>query len=217
MMKFLRITMLALGLTACAAAAGDEKAVCRTCEIRGAGHGEEDVAASRIYEDATYHFCSKPCAEAFDTFPAAYAKLPLPRPAPALALTTLDNREIRLGEATDNLLLLDFWATWCAPCIKAMPELTELHEEFADDGLTIVGVSIDESPDKVAKFLEKKPLDYAVALDSKETPAWQAFAVAAIPAMYLLDREGRIVGEWKGRVRVEDVRKRIESLLAQNR
>ncbi len=235
MMNTIRMATLVLGATVCLAAlsgitaiaapgiafAENEKAgtpemaVCRTCEMRGSGHGEENVVASRMHEGEAYHFCSGPCAEAFDAFPAGYVRLPLPRPAPAVALQTLGETEIRLGEARDDLLLVDFWATWCKPCIKAMPKLTKLHRDYADDGLTILGISIDDDPKKVADFLEKKPLPYPVAIDAKEEPAWAAFGVAAIPAMYLIDREGRIVAEWKGRVEVKDVISKVEKLLAE--
>lgn len=214
-----RATLIAVVLAMLAAGAGyagdaPKKAVCRACEVRGAGHGEEKVVASRTYEGRDYHFCAQACAEAFDGFPRAYAVLPLPRPAPEVTLAAMSGGEISLARAEGELTLVDFWATWCAPCVKSMPKLAELNREYGEAGLSIVAVSIDEKRKTVEKFLEKKPLDYAVAIDSKEEPAWHAFAVAAIPALFLIDGEGQIVGEWRGHVEMDDVRRHVEARLA---
>lgn len=192
-----------------------DKAICRTCQVRGATHGEEDVVASRYHDGRDYHFCSDDCAKAFDAFPAAYAVRPVPRSAPTLAVATIDARKVEVGKPGDHAILLDFWATWCAPCVKAMPKLEELQRDYGDRGLTVLGISIDEDPRRVEKFLQKRPLDYAVAIDSRDDPAWHAFAVAAIPAMVLIDRQGQIVAEWQGRIALEGVKQTIESLLAQ--
>ena len=186
-----------------------------TCEARGATHGEEDVVAWREHEGEWYTFCSKPCAEAFDSFPAAYVEHPLPRPAPSARVVTLEGEEVDLGDLRGELTLVDFWATWCKPCVKAMPELGELHEEWGDEGLAVLGVSIDQDAGEVVpKFLEKKKVRYPVALDTTDRPAWHAFHVAAIPAMFLIDAEGNIVDEWKGAVDLEEVRRQVETRLA---
>jgi thiol-disulfide isomerase/thioredoxin len=215
----MRTWMLSLGLllaTGSGSAAGEapERAVCRVCEVRGAGHGAEKVVATRPFEGRDYPFCSEKCAEAFDGFPDGYAVHPVPRPAPEAVVTTREGEDFRLGAEGEDVVLLDFWATWCAPCKKAMPEIEELHREYGPRGLTVVGISIDEDAEAVEKYLRKKPVSYPVALDSKEDPAWYLYSVAAIPAMVLLDREGRIVGEWRGAIDLGLVRDRIEEELA---
>ena len=65
------------------------------------------------------------------------------------------------------------------------------------------------------KFLRKNEVPYPTAIDSPESPAWYAYSVAAIPAMFLIDGEGRIVGDWRGAIDLDDVRRRIESVLAE--
>ena len=98
-------------------------------------------------------------------------------------------------------MLLDFWATWCAPCVKSMPELQSVHAKYAARGFAVVGVSIDEGAPaaaKVKKFITARRVTYPIAIDSAKSPAWEAFAVKAVPAAYLLDREGRIVAQWTG-------------------
>jgi thiol-disulfide isomerase/thioredoxin len=192
-----------------------DKAICRACEIRGSAHGEEDVAAWREFEGATYYFCSKACAEAFDGFPGAYAEHPVPRPAPNAVVIGLSGEEIRLDELEGQVVLLDFWATWCAPCLKAMPKLNALQEKWAHENFTVLGVSIDEKGSKVVpRFLQKRELDYPIALDATGEPAWYAYQVAAIPTMFLIDQERRIVAEWRGEIDTDSVIREVERLLS---
>lgn len=191
-----------------------EKAVCRACEVRGAGHGEEKVAAWREYEDVVYCFCSEACAEAFDKFPGAYIVRPLPRSAPDVVFRSLDGAEVSLESFRGGPVLVDFWATWCKPCIKALPKVRKMHDTWSDDGLVVLGVSIDEKGRRhVEKFVEKEKMPYPVMLDTGKSPAWHAFGVTAIPAMFLIDAEGRIVAEWKGVVDLDAVRGEVEALL----
>ena len=193
-----------------------EKAICRTCAMRGSQHGDEDVVDLRERAGRFYYFCSKPCAEAFDAFPAAYEDKVYPRPAPAATLSTLDGSPLALTEVVQSkdVVLLDFWATWCKPCEKTMPEIQELHDEFASQGLRVLGVSIDEKGAKhVREWLDGRDFDYPMAVDTSDSPAWFHYGVPAVPAMFLIDREGQIVAEWKGMVDMDEVRPKIAELL----
>ena len=88
--------------------------------------------------------------------------------------------------------------------------------KWADVNFTVLGVSIDENAlEVVPGFVEKKKLHYPIALDTSDNPAWHAFFVAAIPAMFLIDRQGRIVAEWRGEVSTSDVTKAVEELLTE--
>ena len=187
------------------------KATCRACELRGAGHGEEDVAAWRQYDGEIYTFCSAACGEAFDAFPTAYVRLTLPRPAPDASVRRLDGTRVELSEMEGGLILLDFWATWCKPCVKSIPELRRLHDEYADRGFRVVGISIDEKGlEHVQKFARKRDMSYDVVLDDGEAPAWYAYGVAAVPSAFLVDDAGRIVAEWKGVTDPGAVRRAVE-------
>jgi peroxiredoxin len=155
--------------------------------------------ATRTYEGVVYGFCSKDCAETFDTDPAAFVPPVFPRPAPGFSLTTLDGDTLSLDGLKCRVALVDFWATWCQPCRKSMPELSALHTKYADRGFTVVGISIDEDREKeVNKFLEKTQVAYPIAIDRKADPAWASYLVKAVPAAFLVDREGRIVAQWTG-------------------
>jgi len=202
MKSFLRVLLFAsmvLPVLGTSASAGPDKGTCHVCRVtEGAGH-EEPVKATRIHEGVTYSFCSDKCAKAFDADPVAYLPPTFPRPAPAFSLTDLGGNAVSSEALKGKVVLLDFWATWCVPCKKSMPELQALHAKFSDRGLAVIGISIDEDgPAKVKKFVASKQFTYPIAVDTAKDPAWDAFRVKAIPAAYLLDREGRIIAQWTG-------------------
>jgi len=221
-MKTIRVALVILVLAFVTAAVWAEdkppgipdKAECQTCAARGAVHGKEEVVAWREYKGAHYYFCSEKCGETFDAFPEAYVPRTVPRPAPQMVLTTVDDEQIVLGRHDGDVILLDFWATWCAPCLKAMPRLEELHEEFASAGFAVLGISIDEDESAFQEFMKDKSPSYPVVHDTGSETAWQSFYVVAIPAMVLLDKQGRVVGEWRGEVNLSAVRQAIEALVA---
>lgn len=192
----------AVAATAATAADLPDKAMCQVC----AAHGEskaEKVAASATHEGVTYYFCATDCRDQFVADPVAYIPQPLPRPAPAFTATTPEGGDVALSDFAGQVVLVDFWATWCKPCVKMMPRLQQLHTALADSGFAVVGVSVDEDDDraeKIAKFTAKHGIRYPVWLDSAETPAWSLYRVKAVPAMFLIDRDGQIVAQWTGEV-----------------
>ena len=112
-----------------------------------------------------------------------------------------------------HVVLLDFWATWCKPCVKSMPELDAIYRDYQKLGLVVLGVSVDQGDDrekKVKKFLAKKPVGYPIAIDAAESSSWEAFNVGALPTLYLIDREGRIVERWIGLVDMAAVRAAVD-------
>ncbi len=202
-----------LGATGVARAEKAEKALCVVC----ATHGEtepEDVAATRVYQGATYYFCSKKCADTFDANPGAYVLTA--DTAPAASWTTLAGETQALESLRGHVVLLDFWATWCKPCIKSMPELDAMYRDYQKRGLVVVGISVDQGDDrakKVKKFLSKNPVAYPIVIDGAEHSSWEAFNVAALPTLYLIDREGRIVERWIGLVDPKDVRASVDRVI----
>ena len=82
-----------------------------------------------------------------------------------------------------------------------MPEVDKIFTKYRDRGFVALGISIDEDTKKVAPFLKKKPVGYPIHLDNLSTPSWAAFKVRAIPALFLIDRKGNIVAQWRGEVK----------------
>jgi len=90
-----------------------------------------------------------------------------------------------------KVVLLDFWATWCPPCIKSMPFFNSLRREFLKDGFEVVAINLDEDSDSATQFLTQHPVDYPIAFDPQgECP--NIYQVKAMPSSYLLDKSGTV-------------------------
>lgn len=193
-----------------------EKAICAVCAVRENEPEAEKVAGMTEHDGKVYYFCSGDCKKEFDADPAGYLPPVLPRPAPAFVAVTLEGKDISLENYKGKVVLLDFWATWCKPCEKSMPALQKLHDEFAAKDFVVIGISIDEAKDsktKVKKFIDKRKISYPILLAAKAEPAWAAFKVKAVPAMFLIDRNGNIVQQWRGDVDETQVRSEIMKVL----
>ncbi len=188
------------------------KAECVVCSAGGEAHGLEKPAAGMQYKGETYYFCNKGEIAEFVKAPESFMPPTLPRPAPAFALKNTSGKEKTLAGLKGQVALIDFWATWCAPCVKAMPDLQKLHDRFAGKGFTVVGVAIDEDGMKsVAPFLAKRKFTYPILLDTENV--WQSYGVRAVPALFLVDKSGRIVRQWTGKVDKKEVERAVAELV----
>ena len=212
------ILMVGVGIgSAAPPAAVAETRVCPVCRVREGPREPEEVRAWRTHETLRYGFCSEKCAREFATDPAAYTPPTFPRPAPALPVSDLGGAPLAWEGLKGRVVLVDFWATWCAPCRKSMPELQALHDRHSARGFMVVGVSIDEGKAlrKVRKFVSSRNITYPIAIDAGSPPAWERFRVKAVPAAFLVDRQGRIVAQWTGQsADVRELEQKLVSLLA---
>lgn len=110
-------------------------------------------------------------------------------PAPDFALPTLAGDELALDALRGQPVVLNFWASWCAPCRSEMPELQRLHERLADAGVRVVGVNQGEQPAQAAAFMQTLGLTFPVALDQR-TGVSQQYLVNSLPTTFFIDREG---------------------------
>jgi thiol-disulfide isomerase/thioredoxin len=143
----------------------------------------------------------------------AYAS---PEPAPALALRDLDGELRRLADFRGQVTLVNFWATWCPPCVEEIPSLNRLAERFAETEFSVLSVDYRESLEAIAKFTERVPVDFPILLDrdGRSSLDWKVFS---FPSSFLIDRKGQIrysfnrAIDWEG----PEVLARIEALLAE--
>jgi len=110
-------------------------------------------------------------------------------------------------------VLLDFWATWCDPCREETPHFVELQRSYADYGLQIIGVSMDDTSDPVRDFYKQFQLNYPVVMGNAKTG--EAYGgVLGLPIIFLLDREGRIVAKHMRSTKVATFDREIATLLS---
>ena len=89
------------------------------------------------------------------------------------------------------MVVLDFWATWCGPCLQAMPQVDKVTREFKDQGVELIAVNLQEGPKQIKAMLERHKLDMTVALDADGAVA-QKYKANAIPQTVIVDRDGTV-------------------------
>ena len=107
-------------------------------------------------------------------------------------LSAMDGTTRTLDDYAGSYVLLNFWATWCAPCRIEMPALERLHQELADRGLRIVGVDIGEETGDVRRFVEETGITFEIVIDH-DLSTGRVYAARSLPMTYILDPEGTIV------------------------
>lgn len=135
--------------------------------------------------------------------------------APDVTFVTLDGEHISLGELRGQVVLVNFWATWCAPCRLEMPGFEKLYQDKKDEGLVIVGLSTDKTGHVgVEEFLRERGITYPVAMETRELEL--AFGgISAIPTSFLIDRQGIIRHRTFGFFPPVGVRVAVNRLLAE--
>ena len=136
----------------------------------------------------------------------------LNKPAPPFARTSLQNERVDLAALRGRVVLLNFWATWCGPCQVEMPRFVQWQEKYRAEGLSIVGVSMDDDSQPVTSFLGKHKLNYPIVMgDEKLGLAYGG--VLGLPVTYLIDRQGTIRARYKGETNLDAMETAIRQLL----
>jgi peroxiredoxin len=154
--------------------------------------GEVDVAR-QIYQTLGERFPDS--TELRDKVARELARLDrVGKPAPSLEVQDLSGKSVRLASLRGKYVLVDFWATWCAPCIVELPRQQEAYRKYHDAGLEVVGVSLDETRSAVVDFVKVRKLPWVQFHNSTAgADLVEAFGVSSIPANYLIDPDGNVV------------------------
>ena len=136
----------------------------------------------------------------------------LRKPAPSFALSDAKGVPIRLSDYKGQVVLLDFWATWCGGCKVEIPWYTEFQNKYKTRGLAVIGVSMDEDGWKSVKpFLEKTKLNYPIVIGNQELA--NSMALEAMPMTLLIDQIGKIAASHVGLVDKDKFESEIQQLL----
>ncbi|MBU1095241.1 MAG: hypothetical protein CVV23_08825 [Ignavibacteriae bacterium HGW-Ignavibacteriae-2] len=127
------------------------------------------------------------------------------------------NKTIQLSQYSGKVVILDFWATWCAPCRKGIPEFVELKKEYENKGLEIIGISVDDlqNKDAVENFIKEFKINYPVVWGNQSV-RFRYGGIQSVPTTFVLDKEGNVFSHYVGYTAKETFRKDIEIILAGN-
>jgi thiol-disulfide isomerase/thioredoxin len=114
------------------------------------------------------------------------------RAAPDFRLSTLDGRSVRLSDLQGKTVLVNFWATWCAPCRDEMPNIVQAYQQYHDRGFEVVAVDEQESPDIVRKWVDDFGMSFPVALDTSGSVGQTFRAGKAFPTSVWIDADGLV-------------------------
>lgn len=136
-----------------------------------------------------------------------------PQIASALTGKTLDGKTASLSDYKGQVVLVDFWATWCGPCLAEIPELVKLQTDLGPKGFVVLGVSMDEEASEVLPFAKAKKINYPVILNGGET-APKGWVVPGLPTAYLIGRDGTVLLRQFGSKSLEKLASDVQAALA---
>ena len=111
--------------------------------------------------------------------------------APDFTLKSVAGENLRLSEFRGEVVLINFWASWCGPCRQEMPVLSQLHEKYKALGFTVLGINVEKDSAKARKLLLEMPVSFPVLLDNESVVSKQ-YDVVAMPSTVLIDRDGNM-------------------------
>lgn len=134
--------------------------------------------------------------------------------APNFTLETMEGNSFTLSDYKGKVVVLNFWATWCAPCRKEIPDFMELHEEMKDDGVIFAGISLDEEGwEKVRPYANDMEINYPIMVDNGSV-AQQYGPIRSIPTTFILNKKGQVEYVAPGMLTKEKLQPILEKLAA---
>ena len=158
------------------------------------GIGRKPEVATAVYEKLLAAYGTSPFVR--DRVESRIQRLELlGKPAPRIAANDRDGKWVNLDDYKGKVVFVDFWATWCGPCLEELPNVKAAYEAYHDKGLEIIGVNLDDSVRALDAFLEQEPLPWRTVFgaEAAEGPIDERYVTGGtIPATYLIDKEGNV-------------------------
>lgn len=139
----------------------------------------------------------------------------VPDKAPDLAITTLDGKKLTLEElcGQNHLVVVNFWATWCAPCIEEMPSLERMHRAYQDKEIAFIGIAAQDSTPEVQGFVIQNKITFRIALDVRNQISKAFGGISILPTTLFLDSKRHIIRIHKGYLSQRELEKNLKDLL----
>lgn len=152
------------------------------------------------------------CALSSGALQAGAAAPFVPKKAPEFVRTDLTNGKVDLARYRGKVVLLNFWATWCAPCQVEMPTFVKWQSEYGSRGLQILGISMDDDPRLVRRAASRLKLNYPVAMGDAGLGELYG-GVLGLPVTFLIDGRGEIRAKFQGETNLQEVERQLVLLL----
>jgi len=118
--------------------------------------------------------------------------------APDFTLPTIDGKQLKLSDYKGKVVIIDFWATWCGPCRKGIPDLIDLKKKYGAKGFEVIGISLDtETKNQVPGFVKTNGMNYPVVYGNQNVTQLYG-GIEAIPTTFVIDKQGKIVATYQG-------------------
>lgn len=128
---------------------------------------------------------------ALAVLPGAPALAQAPRPAPDFVLDSSIGRPVKLSALRGQVVVINFWATWCAPCLQEMPLLDSLYKQHRNENFTLLGVNVEPDPGKADDWLKRRPVSFPVLYDPRGDVSAR-YGIIGMPSTVFVDRKGDI-------------------------
>ncbi|HUU53084.1 MAG TPA: TlpA disulfide reductase family protein [Candidatus Bathyarchaeia archaeon] len=139
----------------------------------------------------------------------------VPAKVPDLIITTIEGKRFTLKELTsrNRLVVVNFWASWCSPCVEEMPYFEKIHRDYQNKGVVFLGIAIKDSLSAVGKFIVQKEITYKVAMDDQDKIANAFGGVKVLPTTIFIDKQNSVVKIHKGYLSQRELDKNLKYLL----